>query len=142
MGRLGIDFVATRGPGGWSLYGLENNLRKGGTTHPFAVLRHLVRGSYDPDRGALREPGGVAKYYCATDNMVDPAWKGLAPGAVIKAVDAAGLTFDRARGRGVVLHMLSCLAVDGRFGLTALGDSPEQAAELYEATGAVVGALV
>lgn len=142
LGRLSIDFVATRGPDGWSVYGLEINLRKGGTTHPFAVLRHLVRGSYDLATGALREPGGPAKCYCASDNMVDPAWKGLAPGAVIKAVDAAGLTFDRARGTGIVLHMLSCLAVDGRFGLTAIGDSPEQAADLYEATGTVVGALV
>jgi hypothetical protein len=142
LGRLGIDFVATRGPGGWSLFGLEINLRKGGTTHPFAVLRHLVRGNHDPATGALRKPGGPAKYYCASDNLVDPAWTGLAPGAVIKAVDTAGLTFDRARGSGVVLHMLSCLAVDGRFGLTAIGDSPEQAADLYEATGAVVGALV
>jgi hypothetical protein len=142
LGRLSVDFVATRGHAGWSLYGLELNLRKGGTTHPFAVLRHLARGNYDPGTGALREPGGPAKYYCASDNMVDPAWQGLAPGAVIKAVDAAGLTYDRARGTGVVLHMLSCLAVDGRFGLTAIGDSPEQAADFYEAIGAVVGALL
>ncbi len=142
LGRLSVDFVATRGHAGWSLYGLELNLRKGGTTHPFAVLRHLARGNYEPGTGALRAPGGPAKYYCASDNMVDPAWQGLAPGAVIKAVDAAGLTYDRARGTGVVLHMLSCLAVDGRFGLTAIGDSPEQAADFYEATGALVGALL
>ncbi len=37
--------------------------------------------------------------------------------------------------------MLSCLAVDGRFGLTAIGDSPEEAAELYERTASVVAAL-
>ncbi|MGH8973780.1 MAG: peptide ligase PGM1-related protein [Acidimicrobiia bacterium] len=141
LGRVGIDFVATRGPEGWSLHGLEINLRKGGTTHPFAVLRHLVRGNYDPGTGTLREPGGPAKYYSASDNMVDPAWTVLTPAAVIKAVDGAGLTYDRARGTGVVLHMLSCLAIDGRFGLTAIGDSPEQAADLYEATGAVVNAL-
>ena len=141
LGRLSIDFVATRGPAGWSLHGLEINLRKGGTTHPFAVLRHLVRGDYDPGSGNLRASGGPAKYFCASDNMVDPAWKGVAPGAVIKAVDGAGLTFDHSRGTGVVLHMLSCLAIDGRFGLTAIGDSPEQAADLYEATETVVGAL-
>jgi hypothetical protein len=38
----------------------------------------------------------------------------------------------------VVLHMLSCLAVDGRFGLTAIGLTPEQAADLYERTGDAV----
>jgi hypothetical protein len=34
--------------------------------------------------------------------------------------------------------MLSCLAIDGRFGLTAIGRTPEQAAELYEATRSAV----
>jgi hypothetical protein len=51
------------------------------------------------------------------------------------------VTFDRARGTGVVLHMLSCLAIDGRFGLTAIGDSPEEAADLDEATRAAVDAV-
>jgi hypothetical protein len=27
--------------------------------------------------------------------------------------------------------MLSCLAIDGRFGMTAVGDSPEHAAQLF-----------
>ena len=31
--------------------------------------------------------------------------------------------------------MLSCLAIDGRLGLTAIGRTPEHAAELYEAAG-------
>jgi hypothetical protein len=44
---------------------------------------------------------------------------------------AAGLQFDHRTGTGVVLHMLSGLAIDGRFGLTAIGRTPEQAAELY-----------
>ncbi|MGH8976222.1 MAG: hypothetical protein ACRD0C_23785, partial [Acidimicrobiia bacterium] len=35
-----------------------------------------------------------------SDNMVDPAWTVLTPAAVIKAVDGAGLTYDRARGTG------------------------------------------
>jgi hypothetical protein len=34
--------------------------------------------------------------------------------------------------------MLSCLAIDGRFGLTAIGRTPEQAADLYERTGRAV----
>jgi len=54
---------------------------------------------------------------------------------VIRAVAAEGLQFDARTGTGVVLHMLSCLAIDGRFGLTAIGRTPEQAADLYERTG-------
>lgn len=138
LGRLSVDFVAVRRTGGWRLYGLEINLRKGGTTHPFAVLRQLVPGSYDASTGTFRAPEGQAKFYCSSDNMVDPSWTGMAPARVIGAVDEAKLTFDRARGTGVVLHMLSCLAIDGRFGLTAIGDSLEEAAGLYEATRTVV----
>jgi hypothetical protein len=141
LGRLSVDFAAVRRKGDWYLYGLEINLRKGGTTHPFAVLRNLVPGSYDAPAGAFRAPGGQAKFYCSSDNMVDPSWTGMAPWRVIGAVDDAKLTFDPAPGTGVVLHMLSCLAIDGRFGLTAIGDSPEEAADLYEATRAAVAAL-
>jgi hypothetical protein len=66
--------------------------------------------------------------------MVDPAWIGLPPAEVIAAVDAAGLQFDNASNTGVVLHMLSCLAIDGRFGLTAIGRTPRHAKQLFEAT--------
>ena len=57
---------------------------------------------------------------------------------MIRAVAADGLHFDPLTGTGVVLHMLSCLAIDGRFGLTAIGRTPEQAADLYERTGNAV----
>ena len=47
---------------------------------------------------------------------------------------SSGLLFDRDSRTGVVPHMLSCLAVDGRFGVTAIGNTAGQAEELYEAT--------
>jgi hypothetical protein len=52
---------------------------------------------------------------------------------VIDTVRAAGLEFDPTTGTGVVLHMLECLAVDGRFGLTAIGRSRSEADDLYDA---------
>jgi hypothetical protein len=76
--------------------------------------------------------------YWATDNLVDESWLGITPAAVIGAVAAAGLQFSPRTGTGVVLHMLSCLAIAGRFGLTAIGRAPEQACELYQATSAAV----
>jgi hypothetical protein len=42
-----------------------------------------------------------------------------------------GLHFDQGRQVGVVFHMMSCLTEHGRVGLTAVGDSPEQADELF-----------
>jgi hypothetical protein len=142
VGRLSVDFVATQNESGrWHVYALEINLRKGGTTHPYVVLSHLVPGRYDADAGAWRATDGTPRWYMATDNLVDESWLGLPPAAVIRVVAAAGLQFNVQTGTGVVLHMLSCLAIDGRFGLTAIGRTLEQAAELYEATSAAVHRL-
>lgn len=45
---MSIDFAAAQdATGRWSDYALEINLRKGGTTHPYAALRNLVSGRYD-----------------------------------------------------------------------------------------------
>lgn len=57
---------------------------------------------------------------------------------VIGALSERGLHHDPATGTGVVLHMLSCLAVDGRFGLTAIGRDADEASRLFDATGAAV----
>ena len=139
IGRLSVDFVATQNDcGTWHIQALEINLRKGGTTHPYVVLSHLVPGRYDPAAGAWVASDGTRRWYWATDNLVDESWLGLAPDAVIRAVAAEGLHFDPRARTGVVLHMLSCLAVDGRFGLTAIGRTPEQTADLYERTGRAV----
>lgn len=133
-GRYGVDVVATRGPGGWRLQALEINLRKGGTTHPYTVLRNLVPGRYDVERACWSTDDGDVRCYSATDNLVDPHWTGLPPERVVEAVTRAGLVFDRGTRSGVVLHMLSGLAIDGRFGLTAIAPSAAAADELLERT--------
>ncbi len=127
-----MDFVATEEPGGRRVHAVEVNLRKGGTTPPFTALRHLAPGRYEPDLGQWITEDGGTRCYRSSDNLVDPAWIGLAPRQVVDAVTGAGLRFDRRTGTGVVLHMLSGLAIDGRFGLTALGLSPAHALELFE----------
>lgn len=139
IGRFGVDFAAACDAAGhWQVFALEINLRKGGTSHPFSVLRNLVPGRYDDQAGRWLAADGRSRSYYATDNMVDPAWLGLPPSEVIKFIDDAGLRFDAATGTGVVVHMLSCLAIDGRFGLTAIGRSNEHAAALLEGTRAAV----
>ena len=139
VGRFGVDFVATRSAGGrWGVCALEVNLRKGGTTHPFAALEALTSGHYDVAAGAWVCDDGSRRWYEATDNLVDPKWLGRRPGDVIRTVAAAGLEFDREAGTGVVLHMLSGLAIDGRLGLTAIGRSRSHAARLHAATVAAL----
>jgi hypothetical protein len=143
LGMLSVDFVATRGHGHgqhWHLYALEVNLRRGGTTPPIVVLSSLLPGSYDR-HGRWRLSDGSARYYCATDNLVDPRWVGLPPARVIAGIRAAGLAFDRRTGVGVVLHMLSGIAIDGRFGITAIGRSQVEAQQMFAAVQPVVDRL-
>jgi PGM1 C-terminal domain len=123
VGRVGLDFIAKHEPAGhWSLRALEINLRKGGPTHPFSGLRNLVAGHYDAERGHwVGDRDSSARAYRSTDNVFDPAWTGRPASSVIDAIHSAGLQFDPDLGTGIVLHMLSCLAVDGRFGATAIG---------------------
>lgn len=52
LGRFSVDFMSAQAAdGGWDVFALEINLRKGGTTHPFAVLRNLAQGHYDVRSG-------------------------------------------------------------------------------------------
>ncbi len=137
VGRIGVDFVAVeRRPGRWKVYGIEINLRKGGTTHPFSALCNLVPGHYDVSSGRWVAEDGSVRCYRATDNLADPAWRGRSPTDVVECVRAAGAAFDPASGTGVVLHMFSGLDVDGRLGLTAIGTSPAHARHLYAAAAA------
>jgi hypothetical protein len=138
VGRFGVDFVAVRDGSQWRIYALEINLRRGGTTHPFCVLRHLAPGRYDGPSGTWVAQDGTPRVYRSTDNLVDPSWHGLEPAAVIEGVRAAGLDWDRETRTGVVLHMLSGLAIDGRMGLTAVGRTDAEAERLFEATRATV----
>jgi hypothetical protein len=129
MGRAAIDFVAAADDAGrWSTYAIEVNLRKGGTTHPYAALRNLIPGRYDTARGTwVADEDGSTRCYAATDNLVNERWLGLDPAVVIDAVRDAGLMFTHETHTGAVLHMLSGLSIDGRFGLTAIGCDQAQA---------------
>jgi PGM1 C-terminal domain len=141
VGRVAVDFAAAREAGGrWSVHALEINLRKGGTTHPYTALRSLVPGSYDTERGRWVAEDGTAREYSATDNLVNPAWLGLAPRHAIDAIAAAGLAFDSGARTGVVLHMLSGLAIDGRLGLIAIGHTAADAKLLHDAAARAIHA--
>jgi hypothetical protein len=138
VGRFAVDFATVRGRRGWTSYALEINLRKGGTTHPFGLVRRLVGGSYDAETGAFVDSRGQRRYYVSTDNRVDPRWRAVAPEDVIERVRAAGLAWDPERRTGVVLHILECLPIDGRFGYTAIAPSRAEADELYAAVPRVM----
>jgi PGM1 C-terminal domain len=139
LGRFAVDFVVVQDDSGaWTPYAIELNLRKGGTTHPFLTLQFLTDGSYDGARGVFLTPGGSPKYLVATDHFEDDRLKVLTTAELFDIVVRHGLHFDQSRRTGVVFHMISCLTECGRVGLTAVGDSPEDAWRIYEEAQSVV----
>jgi len=134
IGRFAIDFVVTRAHGAarWQTYAIEINLRKGGTTHPFLTLQFLTGGIYDPERAAFIAPNGNKKFLVASDHVESPKYKGFTPDDLFDLVVRRGLHFGQVRQTGIVFHMLSALGSRGRLGLTAVGNSPEEAQSIFD----------
>ena len=138
IGRFALDFVTVRRDGVWEPYAIELNLRKGGTTHPFLTLQFLTDGTYDAETGVFTAPSGRRKCFVASDHVANEAYRGLTPDDLFDIVARRGLHFDQARQTGVVFHMLAGIAELGQVGLTAVGDSPEEADEVYRRAVAVL----
>jgi hypothetical protein len=133
LGRFALDFVVNRdAAGNWSAYAIELNLRKGGTTHPFLTLQFLTDGSYDGDSGLFLLPGGQQRHLVATDHLEDEALKALAVEDLFDIVARHHLHFDQSRQVGIVFHMISSLSEHGRIGMTAVGESADEAMQTYE----------
>ena len=130
--------ASSRG-GAWRPYAIEINLRKGGTTHPFLTLQFLTDGSYDPEAAVFTAPGGQRKYFIASDHLESPSYRAFTPEDPFDVAVRHGLHFNQTRQTGVVFHMVSALGDCGRFGLTAVGDTPADALALYDRAIAVLG---
>jgi hypothetical protein len=139
IGRFALDFVVTResDSASWETYAIEINLRKGGTTHPFLTLQFLTGGTYDPESATFATPNGRRKFLVASDHVDSPRYRGFTPDDLFDLVVRRGLHFGQVRQTGVVFHMLSALGSAGRLGLTAVGDSPEEARAIFEQAQAV-----
>lgn len=139
--RFGVDFVAIRQSGQsgqsesdnseWDLQAIEINLRKGGTTHPFMTLKFLTNGRYDSTSGLFYSQQGRAKYYIATDNLQNEQYHGLLPNDLMDIIAHHRIHFDTGTETGVVFHLIGCLSEFGKLGLTSIGNSPQQAEDIY-----------
>ncbi len=134
IGRFALDFVTTRARGSapWELYAIEVNLRKGGTTHPFLTLQFLTGGAYDSETGIFTAPNGQKKFLVASDHVQSPKYRGYSPNDLFDLVVRRELHFGQVRQTGIVFHMLSALGTTGLLGLTAVGNSPEEARAIFE----------
>jgi ATP-grasp domain/PGM1 C-terminal domain len=139
IGRFALDFVVVRAKNGtWEPYAIEINLRKGGTTHPFLTLQFLTDGTYNPETGIFTAPNGQQKFFVASDHVESPQYRTLTPDDLFDIVVRHNLHFGQTRQTGVVFHMMSALGELGRTGLTAVGNSHEDAKATYERAVAVL----
>jgi PGM1 C-terminal domain len=140
IGRFAVDFVAVRENGSWSPYAVEINLRNGGTSHPLITLAALTDGSYDAEAGVFRSRMGRVKHYVATDDLEADEYRRLTPDDLLDVALDEHLVWDEEVQVGVAFHMVSALAVAGRVGMTAIGDTPEEAQALYDRAAGIVDA--
>ena len=94
--------------------------------------------TYAEKTSEFKAPNGAPKFFVASDHVESPAYRGLLPEDLFDLALRRGLHFHQTRLTGVVFHMMSALPECGRVGLTAVGDSPEDAQRLYEATVAAL----
>lgn len=133
IGRFALDFVVVRSKDGkWEPYAIEINLRKGGTTHPFLTLQFLTDGTYDTETGVFTAPNGKQKFFVASDHVESPRYRTLTPDDLFDIVVRHKLHFGQTRQTGVVFHMMGAIGELGRMGLTAVGNSHEEAKALYD----------
>jgi hypothetical protein len=139
IGRFGIDFLLARSPGeAWRPWALEINLRMGGTTPPFHALEFLTAGELDPASGLFRAPSGQVKFYSATDNLKSPAYRGLLPEDLFDIVIRNHIHYHPDSGSGVLFYMIGALSQFGKLGMTCIGNSPEEANDLFQRTVALL----
>jgi hypothetical protein len=138
IGRFALDFVVVCSNGKWEPYAIEINLRKGGTTHPFLTLQFLTDGTYDPQSAIFTAPNGQQKFFVASDHVESPLYRTLTPDDLFDIVVRHNLHFNQTRQTGVVFHMMSALGELGRTGLTAVGNSHEEARTTYARAVAVL----
>lgn len=135
LGRFAIDFVSVRQKDGkWKSYAIELNLRKGGTTHPFLTLQFLTDGVYDAEAGVFRTAQGKEKYFLASDHVESPLYRVFTHENVFDIVAQEGLHFNQSTQTGIVLCMLMAIGEFGRFGITAVGNSHQEAEDFYQRT--------
>jgi hypothetical protein len=142
VSRYGVDFLAWRDDPheAWHVTALEINLRVVGTTHPFLALKFLTGGDLDAESGHFFSLAGRPKFYLATDNLRSERYRGILPEDLFDIVTLNGLHYSHRTESGVLFHLVGAVSEFGKLGLTAIANSPEEAAQLYEHTLRVLDA--
>ena len=109
----------------------EINMRLGGTTH-LSGPRYLRPAGLMTGRQATSLPTGTRSATLSTDNLTTSKLYGQSPADVIARLGC--WAFDPGSRTGSVLHMLGAAKDYGKVGVTAIGNSPDEAERTYRAT--------
>jgi hypothetical protein len=144
VSRLSIEFLVldascdAGAPGGPRLLGTAINLGVGGSTHPLLAVRFLAGGRLDPASGLFLAPSGRPKFYRATDSLGSPAYRGLTPDDVIEILTLQRLSYSPRSESGALFYMLGGVSERGRVGMVAIGNSHEEAEDVFTRTAMVL----
>jgi hypothetical protein len=144
ISRLSVEFLVLdadrEGPAPERprLLGTDINLGVGGATHPLLAVRFLAGGRLDPASGLFLAPSGRPKFYRATDNLGSPAYRGLTPEDLIEILTLQRLSYSPRSESGALFYMLGGVSELGRVGMVAIGNSHEEAEEVFARTAAIL----
>lgn len=138
IGRFAVDFIVVPTANGFERYAIEINLRRGGTTHPFLMMKFLIEGDYNEEKGIYVSNSGQEKYYLATDNLLDPQYIGMGPEDLIDVAVYHDLHYHTVEQDGVAFHMIGSLSQFGKLGITCIANTREQTKQLHQQTISVL----
>jgi hypothetical protein len=115
----------------WDNYAIEANVRMGGATHPFWMLKFLTDGRYDADSATFRTRFDETRCYYASDNVQSDLYRGLTPDDLVDIAVKNGIHFDGATQKGVVFHLIGALSRFGKLGMVCIDDTLEAAEQRY-----------
>jgi hypothetical protein len=140
VSRLSVEFTFCREVPGAPSQGLatEINLGFGGSTHPLLAVRFLTGGRLDPDTGMFVSPSGRPKFYRATDRLSSPAYRRLGPEDLIEILTLQRLHYSPRSESGALFYLLGAVSELGQLGMLAIGNSREEAEDVYQRTVTVL----
>jgi hypothetical protein len=98
------------------------------------TLKLLTDGDYDEEEGHFISTRGQRKYYVASDNVCGEDLKSYVPQDLMEIFGGHELHFNNETEKGCVFHLLGALSKYGKVGVTCIGDSLEEAQNIFDRT--------
>lgn len=134
IGRVEVDFLVTAE----TCYALDLNLRKSNSTTTLRTLNLLAGGGYVAAENRYRSATYQDRFVYSSD------WLQVGPQAschndVIDLATEEGLHYSTSTHTGVIFHMLGGVSSTRRLGVSCIGQSHQEAQDLYQQCALLLG---